>query len=156
MWEGNQLQEIIKEKNLKVLAELLPEILHPFVESFRLLRILYNTVCKKSVEKEQLKEYIKESRQVIDNFVVSFDKLNKEFNVSKTPKFHTIKDHILDYIELTGETLGSLDQCIEALHQYVNQRMNSSNYKVKTVTKDIAGTRLMQCVLHINTYNLYN
>ena len=49
------------------------------------------------------------SKQVIDNFVVSFNKLNREFHISKTPKFLTIKDHILDYIELTGEPLGSLD-----------------------------------------------
>ena len=109
--------------------------------------MLYNTVCQKSVEKKHMEEYIKESKQVINNFT----KLNSEFNVSKTQKFHTIKDHILDYIE----TLGSLDQCLEALYQYFNQRMNSSNYKVKTVTKDIAGTRLLQCVLHINAYNLY-
>ena len=58
-----------------------------------------------------MEEYIKESKQVINNFVVSFNNLKSDFNVSKTPKFHTIKDHILDYIELTGETLESLDQC---------------------------------------------
>ena len=62
----------------------------------------------------------------------------------------------MDIIELTGEPLGSLDQCIEQLHQFFNQRMNGSNYNVKSKDKDIAGTRLLQCVLHINSFNLYN
>ena len=62
----------------------------------------------------------------------------------------------MDIIEFTGEPLGSLDQCIEQLHQFFNQRMNGSNYNVKSKDKDIAGTRLLQCVLHITPFNLYN
>ena len=54
-------------------------------------------------------------------------------------------------IQLTGEYLDSLDECIKAL-----QRMTQSRYKVKNITKDIAGDRLLQCVLHINAYNLDN
>ena len=84
------------------------------------------------------------------------DTIRKATTLSKTPKIHTIQDHLLDLIELTGEPLGSLDQCIEALHQYFNQRMNSSKYQVKTKSEDIAGEKLRQCVLHINAFNLYN
>ena len=99
---------------------------------------------------------MKESEEAIDKFIASFEILKNKFNLSTTPKIHTIEDHILDYIELTGESLDSLDECIEALHQYFNHRMTQSRYKVKNVTKDIAGDRLLQCVLHINAYNLYN
>ena len=82
--------------------------------------------------------------------------LKKHHKFSKTPKIHAIQDHIMNTIELTGEPLGSLDQCIEQLHQYFNQRMHASHYYVKTKDKDIADTRLMQCVNHINSFNLYN
>ena len=86
----------------------------------------------------------------------SFNFLKQEFKLSKTPKIHTIQDHLLDIIEITGEPLGSLDQCIEALHQLFKQRMKTSRYEVKNKIKDIAGLKLLQCILHLNAYNLYN
>ena len=58
--------------------------------------------------------------------------------------------------KLTGKPLGSLDQCIESVHQYFDQRMNSSKYKVKEKSSDVAGDKLLKLVLHFNAYNLFN
>ena len=99
---------------------------------------------------------MKECQESIDEFVATINYLKNNFGFSKPPKIHTIQDHIMDLIELTGGPLGSLDQCIEQLHQYFTQRMNASKYNVKTKDKDIVGTRLLQCVLHIISFNLYN
>ena len=107
-------------------------------------------------KEEKLEKYMETCKENIDSFITSINYLKKHLKFSKTPKIHTIQDHIMDIIELTGEPLGSLDQCIEQLHQYFDRRMTASNYHVKTKDKDIAGTRLMQCVLHINSFNLYN
>ena len=84
---------------------------------------------------------------------------DKTFKLKKYLKqhlIHLIESHLLDIIEITGELLGALDQCIESLHQLFKQRMKTSRYEVKNKLKDIAGLRLLQCVLHINAYNLYN
>ena len=107
--------------------------------------------------KEQVKlEYLKESKHAIDNFIEIIDYNKFVFNQSKTVKIHTIESHVLDYIEDNGKTVGCFDQCIEAVHQYFDSRMNSSNYKVKYKTSETAGKKLLQLVLHFNAYNLYN
>ena len=177
-WDGNQLKAIIQEKILQKMEQILPVTVHPFIESLRELRHVYSTACtnieesaaKKNKKKQQpeetieetiskeekLERYMQQCKESIDGFIDTINYLKKKYGFSKTPKIHTIEDHIMDIIELTGEPLGSLDQCIEQLHQYFTQRMNASNYNVKTKDKDIAGTRLMQCVLHINSFNLYN
>ena len=181
-WDGNQIKEIIQEKNLKKMEEILPTEAKPFIDSFRNLRILYTTTCSSNIDEkdnnkcnnkrkskqnetiiteniskeEKLTSFMKQCQESIDEFISSINYLKKHFHFSKTPKIHTIQDHIMDTIELTGEPLGSLDQCIEQLHQYFNQRMHASHYYVKTKDKDIAGTRLLQCVNHINNFNLYN
>ena len=53
----NMFQEIVKEKYLKKLKELLPQNLTPFVESLMQLGNLYNTVCRKNIyEKDKEKD----------------------------------------------------------------------------------------------------
>ena len=73
----------------------------------------------------QLKLYSEECDKAIKSFMGSFNYLKQKFNTSKTPKIHIILDHLLDIIEIIGEPLGSLDQCIEALHQLFKQRMKT-------------------------------
>ena len=166
-WEGNQLTAIMKDKNLKKLEDLLPERLHCYVEGFRMLRELYGTISRSDMKsnnlryvnlnKDQIKEeYLVECQEKIDAFIEVFDYLKFRFNQSKTPKIHTIESHVMDYIKLTGKPLGSLDQCIESVHQYFDQRMNSSKYKVKEKSSDVAGDKLLKLVLHFNAYNLFN
>ena len=132
-----------------------------------MLREMYGTLSRsdmndgtdryKNLSKEQIKdEYIKEANEKIENFIEIFDYLKFNYNQSKTPKIHTIESHVLDYIKLTGKTLGSMDQAIESVHQYFDQRLNSSQYKVKDKTKDLAGEKLLKLVLHFNAYNVNN
>ena len=64
-------------------------------------------------KEEKLENYMKNCRESIDNFITSINYLKKNMNFSKTTKIHTIQDHVMDIIELTGEPLGFLDQCIE-------------------------------------------
>ena len=59
-------------------------------------------------------------------------KLHSEFNLSITNKMHVILDHFVDYVILTGKTLGQTsDEVIESLHQHFNRTMEQSNYKVE-------------------------
>ena len=95
-------------------------------------------------------------QESIDSFMEVFDYCKFTFDLSKTNKVHTIESHVLDLIEMTGEPIGSLDQCIESVHQYFSKRMESSNYKIKTKTKDSHGKKLLQLVLHFNSYNIYS
>ena len=132
-----------------------------------MLREMYGTLSRTNMNdkterynnltKDEIKaEYISEAKEKIFNFIEVFDYLKFTYNQSKTPKIHTIESHVIDYIELTGKTLGSLDQCIESVHQYFDKRLNSSQYKVKDKTKELAGDKLLKLVLHFNAYNLNN
>ena len=103
---------------------------------------------------EAIAQYLEESRKDFDEFDVIYNNLMENFGVPITPKVHTIVDHFIDYIVLTGSTLGeSNDQVIEAFHQDFNRRMTDSNYKVKNKTSFQHGKKLLEAVLHSVTYN---
>ena len=51
-WDGNQIKEIIQEKNLKKMEEILPTEAKPFIDSFRNLRILYTTTCSSNIDEK--------------------------------------------------------------------------------------------------------
>ena len=55
---------------------------------------------------EVFKKYIKEAENDITQFRTVWIYLNQKFNLSITPKAHTIQDHFVDYIKLTKQTLG--------------------------------------------------
>ena len=94
---------------------------------------------------------------LIDQYCSSVHLLNEKFNLTFTPKFHTIESHLTFYFQQRGKSLGlCTDQLIEAMHQYVDKRLTRSNYVVKDITSDIHGENLLKGVNHINTYNLSN
>ena len=166
-WEGNQLGQIMKEKYLTKLEELLPERLHCFVEAYRMLGNLYSTVSRSEMktdheryknlhEEEIIMEYLKECNETVENFMEVFDYLKFTYDMSKTSKIHTIEAHLISYIKMSGKPLGSQDQVIEATHQYFDQRMTSSKYKVKDKSSEVSGKKLLSLVLHFNSYNIYN
>ena len=95
------------------------------------------------------KDYVTDCKEAIDDLAEKYDILKSRFGMSKTNKYHTIEDYIIDYIILTGRTLGQCnDQIIEILHQYFNQRMESSGTRLKTSLQ--AGKKLFRGVLHHN------
>ena len=71
----------------------------------------------KEPSEETKKEYYEECRNDIDTFRNQYEKCQK-FGLSKTPKFHVITDHFLDYIQMLEKTLNETnDQVIETFHQ---------------------------------------
>ena len=95
-------------------------------------------------------------RKICQAIMEVFNYLKFTFGTYKTVKIHTIESHLVDYVKLSSKTLSSLDQAIEAVHQYFNQRMNASNYKIKYKSSEKHGDKLLQLVNHFNSYNLYN
>ena len=43
---------------------------------------------------------------------------------------------------------------IESIHQYVDKRMQKSNYMVKDYLNPRHGEKLYRAVLHLNSYNI--
>ena len=141
------------------MEELLPEEMHCFTEGFRLLKDLHQTLTRSNMITEECTSkdaYLKECQDKVDNFMECYDYLKYTYGTSKTPKIHIIESHIVDYVDLSSTTLGSLDQCIEAVHQYFNQRLIASKYKIKDKSSEIHGEKLLQLVNHFKAYNLYN
>ena len=56
----------------------------------------------------------------------------------------------------SGRTLGETnDQIVESAHQDLKHRMAQSNYFVKNKEKDTHGHKMLQAVLHQNSYTVY-
>ena len=78
-----------------------------------------------------------------------------KFNINITNKLHIIFDHLEDYYNNTGLSLIKTgDELIESMHQYVEKRMQKSNYMVKDCMNPRHGEKLYCAVLHINGYNI--
>ena len=106
-------------------------------------------------QEELKKNYLGEIEPAVKNFKTSYDTLITKFQVSNTPKIHTINDHYVDYVKMTGRPLGlTNDQIIETTHQYVNHTMVSSNYTIRDLESEIHGEKLLRLVLHQNSYNI--
>ena len=77
------------------------------------------------------------------------------FFLSIPNKVHIIIDHVEDYINMTGDTLGKVtDQTVEAAHSALNKRLVQSNYLVKDKESDIHGIKFYRGICHFNCYNV--
>ena len=86
-------------------------------------------------------------------------------------------DHVGDYIEMTGKSLGRVqvdhcnlprfkfsrtqltigrvsDQIVECAHSALHRRLAISNYWVKNKEMDIYCIKLFRCIVHFNSYNI--
>ena len=64
-------------------------------------------------------------------------------------------EHIADYCDEFGVSLGQCsDQTIEAVHQVVNQIFSSSKYYIKFTEHDKQGEKLINGIMHVNSYNV--
>ena len=92
--------------------------------------------------------------QVIKEFETNFLVLHEKFKLTITNKIHIMITHVPEYIMETKLSLGQTsDQLIEASHQYVNKRFNSSHYKINNVDSPMHGKKLLHGLHHINAYN---
>ena len=64
-------------------------------------------------------------------------------------------DHVGDYIEMTGKSLGQVsDQIVECAHSTLHRRLSISNYLVKNKETDVHGIKLFRGIVHFNSYNI--
>ena len=64
-------------------------------------------------------------------------------------------DHVEDYIDMTGFSLGRVsDQIVEAAHSALNKVLVRSNYWVKDKECDSHGIKLFRGIVHFNSYNI--
>ena len=78
-----------------------------------------------------------------------------KFNINISNKLHIIFDHLQDYYDYTNLSLIKTgDELIESMHQYVDKRMQKSNYMVKDYLNPRHGEKFYHSVLHLNSYNI--
>ena len=76
-------------------------------------------------------------------------------NIDINNKLHIIFDNLQDYYDNTNLSLIKTgDELIESMHQYVDKRMQKSNYMVKDYLNLRHGEKLSCAVLHLNSYNI--
>ena len=94
-------------------------------------------------------------KELIENFLQSFEELHEKFNESYTNKIHIIESHLEHYLNESKKSLGYYsDQMIEAMHAEADKILNNSGYKIKDLDSDICGEKLENFVHHLNSYNL--
>ena len=148
VWNGNELNKIMKKIHILEKHVGLPEDLLPFTLCFRDLRSLIKAVGTKKLNPNY--------SSFIQKFCSSYQYLHNHFGVSYTPKFHIIKSHLNYYLDNTKKSLGHYtDQLVEAMHQHLNRIMTRSKYYVKDITSYTQGHQLLEAVHHANSYNLF-
>ena len=94
-------------------------------------------------------------KQLIENFLQSFEELHEKFNVRYTNKIHIIESHLEHYLNESKKSLGYYsDQMIEAMHAEADKIINNSGYKIKDLDSDICGEKLENFVHLLNSYNM--
>ena len=67
-------------------------------------------------------KYVEECEKDIKELTDNWHSLNKEFGLSITNKIHVIEHPFLDYVIISGKTLGETnDKIIETTHHYFMQ-----------------------------------
>ena len=156
--EGNQCQDMIKEKNLEKLKELLlldnmPEkLVDNYIKCLTDIRKVYSACCRKNLDPNH--------RDIINELNLAWTALVEDHRVNLTipNKIHFIIDHFSDYFEdpLTGgEGLGTTtDQIIEHMHSYIDRTFKRSKYWVNDPTTTACATKQHQCILQINAFSV--
>ena len=156
--EGNQCQDMIKEKNLEKLKELLlldnmPEkLVDNYIKCLTDIRKVYSACCRKNLDPNH--------RDIINELNLAWTALVEDHRVNLTipNKIHFTVDHFSDYFEdpLTGgEGLGTTtDQIIEHMHSYIDRTFKRSKYWVNDPTTTACATKQHQCILQINAFSV--
>ena len=143
--EGNQCEIFLK--NCEKFVGILADEHKNFIDGFRVFKELNEAVCGKLLSANY--------KSVFKNFRETFMFLHTTYGLSLTPKLHIIFDHVEEYIDESGKSLGFVtDQTVEAAHQIVDKRFKSSGYFVNNVSNPAHGTKLLKGILHVNSYNI--
>ena len=129
-FSGNQCRFILR--NIDKLN--IPEKYVEFQDALESLQKLNHMVSKEVLPDDY--------KAVINHFSNKWFILADKFQLSTSPKFHIIIDHLQDYFDATGLSLvKTSDQLIENMHQFVENPRH--------------GQLLFKAVQHLNCMNIY-
>ena len=142
-YEGNQCRQILKS----ITKLQIPLVLKPFESALHALDDLVRMCYKEELPMDY--------GDIINKFKKHCMILVVKFNMNISNKLHIIFDHLQDYYDYTNLSLIKTgDELIESMHQYVDKRMQKSNYMVKDYLNPRHGEKLYRAVLHLNGYNI--
>ena len=147
VYNGRQINKIFHHLDMLGEEYCLPNHLFPFVKCLENLQLLHEGVSG-VVLAENYKE-------LIQNFMSSFEVLHEEFGLSYTNKIHIIEAHLEYYFDNTRKSLSYYtDQLIESMHSEADSILTKSGYKVNDLDSDLCGEKLEAFIHHFNSYNL--
>ena len=125
----------------------LPTRLSYFVETMQTVREIDHAISGHTIRGDYA--------SLILDLEKKFEYIKTHFGLQTTPKMHILCKHVITYIQKRGQSLGATtDQVIERFHQRTERRFTASNYKVKDISSDLQGEKLLLGTLDLNTYNL--
>ena len=124
-FNGPSIKEIIKEKNLEMLENILPEEASPFITYMRSIRELHRMCITSDFENE---DYI----LIILKFENDFNYLYDMFGLNMTLKIHIIIHHYARYFEETGTNFRDTNgEYTEAIHSSLKIHERNHNFTTK-------------------------
>ena len=126
----------------------LPQYLHSYVDALESIKNIYQIATAKEVDPDH--------RVIIENFNEQWKVLMNDHSETMPLKVHIIVDHLSDYFDEAGKTLGTTDdQFGEAAHHKVKHFIDSHpNYNHIDKTTDEYGEAALAAVTHFNSNNI--
>ena len=141
--EGNDCNKVLR--NLESLMEVLPQEFSLFMDTMSAFKNVIDS-CFGYV----LDPFYK---QVLERFRTSMKKLNEQFNVSITNKFHVICVHLEEFCDLVSQGLGMFsEQETESSHSSFDKLLD--RYRVKDINSDVYGIQYFKAVMNYNSNNV--
>ncbi len=105
-----------------------------------------NNVCSAAFERQL-------GGELEETFQTSYYRaLCNEMRVSVTPKAHILSTHVLEYVRKTNKSLfRTSESALESQHRYFMDYYK--NYKVLATQTDMFGRKLLNCVIHYNSFH---
>ena len=123
------------------------ESIKKILETLEAVKQFIYTCCSKEVREGW--------GDAIEDVSKTWSFLHEHYNIQIPNKVHIIMDHVGDYIEMTGKSLGRVsDQIVECAHSALHRRLSISNYWVKNKETDVHGIKLFRGIVHFNSYNI--
>ena len=141
--EGNDVTKVLK--NLDKLEEVLPVCFSAFLDFFNDFKKVIDSVFGVSLDPNY--------RSVLENLIMSFNKLRSEFGVSETPKLHIVFTHVQQFVAMTGRGLGEFsEQELENSHSAFQEIW--SRYLVKDISSEQYLNNYHKAFLNLNSNNM--
>ncbi len=107
-----------------------------------------NNVCSAAFDR-QLGGELEETFQTFTSCYIA---LCNEMRASVTPKAHILSTHALEYVRKTNKSLfWTSKSALESQHRHFMDYYK--NYKVLATQPDLYGRKLLNCVIHYNSFH---